>query len=136
MNAELRAGMTAVTFLTRVPVPAGLEFGAEDVRRAGAYFPLVGAAAGVVSGALAQRAGPEIAVLGATLLTGALHLDALADIADAAGATTRERALEIMRDPRVGAFGATAIASDLLVRSSALGRLVSRRRAIRARRRA
>lgn len=132
MNTELRAALTAVTFLTRAPLPSGLDFDAGDVRRAGAYFPLVGAAAGALSGAMAQRAGPELGVLGATLVTGALHLDALADVADAAGATTRERALEIMRDPRIGAFGATAIASDLLVRSSALDRLVARRRAIRA----
>ena len=43
------------------------------------------------------------------VLTGVLHLDALADTADALGAATRERALEIMRDHSIGAYGAVAL---------------------------
>jgi adenosylcobinamide-GDP ribazoletransferase len=60
------------------------------------------------------------------VLTGALHVDGLADTVDALGAATRERALEIMRDPRIGAFGACAVAVDLLVRTLAIAALLDR----------
>jgi adenosylcobinamide-GDP ribazoletransferase len=59
-----------------------------------------------------------------TTLTGALHLDALADTADAIGASTRERALEIMRDSRVGSFGAAALGLDLLLRVAVITQLL------------
>ena len=61
----------------------------------------------------------------AALLTGALHLDALADTADALGARTRERALEIMRDPRIGTFGVVALAVTVLVEADAVGSLAA-----------
>jgi adenosylcobinamide-GDP ribazoletransferase len=57
------------------------------------------------------------------VLTGGLHVDALADSADALGAGTRERALEIMRDPRLGAYGVTAVALALIVEAETLGAL-------------
>ena len=52
-----------------------------------------------------------------------MHLDALADAADALGGTTRERRLEIMRDHAIGSFGAVALILVLLVEASALGAL-------------
>jgi adenosylcobinamide-GDP ribazoletransferase len=121
-----------VSFLTRVPVAGRLELDGEDVRRAGAYFPLVGALLGGGSAALADRFGAEVGLVAGTLATGALHLDALADLADACGASTRERSLEIMRDPRVGAFGVTAIACDLLLKRAALTSLAKADRTVRA----
>jgi adenosylcobinamide-GDP ribazoletransferase len=130
MNAELRAALAAVAFLTRVPV--GVELDGDDVRRAGPYFPVVGAAVGGAAGVVAELLGAELGLAAAVLLSGALHQDALADTADATGAVTRERALEIMRDPRVGAFGVTATVLDLLVKSAALAGLVDRRSAVRA----
>ena len=54
------------------------------------------------------------------LVTGALHLDALADTADALGGTTRERRLEIMRDHAIGSFGAVALVVVLLFEASLL----------------
>ena len=66
-----------------------------------------------------------LALAAATLLTGALHLDALADSADALSARTRERALEIMRDHAIGSYGAVAIALDLLLKAGALSTLAS-----------
>jgi adenosylcobinamide-GDP ribazoletransferase len=131
VNGELRGALAAVAFLTRAPIPARFALVGEDVRRGAAYFPLVGAAVGAGAGRLADRAGPELGLLGATLLTGALHLDALADLADATGAHTRERALEIMKDPRLGAFGVTAITLDLLVKTAALTALTEQGRAVR-----
>jgi adenosylcobinamide-GDP ribazoletransferase len=132
MRKELRAAAAAVTFLTRLPIGGRIDLDGEDVRRSGAYVPLVGAALGAGTAALAERFGAEAGVLAGTLATGALHLDALADVADARGGSTRERALEIMRDPRVGAFGVSAIVCDLLLKRAALASLASRRRSVRA----
>jgi len=132
-RAELRALLAAVSFLTRIPVGRWLVLAGDDVARAGPAFPLVGAgigaAVGGTSAALAQRLSPLLAgILGVAVgavLTGALHLDALADTTDALGARSRERALEIMRDHAVGAYGAVAIALDLLLRVGALAALAS-----------
>jgi adenosylcobinamide-GDP ribazoletransferase len=60
-----------------------------------------------------------------------LHLDALADTADALGATTREHALEIMRDHAVGAYGAVALVLDLGAKAVALAALAGRHDALR-----
>jgi adenosylcobinamide-GDP ribazoletransferase len=129
--ASTRAAVAAVTFLTRVPLGRRIEVDATDVGRGAVFFPLVGAGIGALAGlAAAGLEGPlptlvagGLAVGVAVALTGALHLDALADTADALGAGTRERALEIMRDPRLGAFGVAAVALALLVEAAALGAL-------------
>jgi adenosylcobinamide-GDP ribazoletransferase len=128
---ELRAAVAALAFLTRVPVGRRLALDGDDVARAGFAFPLVGAGLGaVVGGIAAGLASPlsppvaaALALAAGTLLTGALHLDALADTADALGARSRERALEVMRDHAVGAYGAVAIALDLLVKAAAIAAL-------------
>lgn len=132
MRRELRAALAAVCFLTRLPLAGRFELGGGDVRLAGAYFPVVGAALGAAAATAAKRAGPDVGVVAGTLATGALHLDALADLADASGAHTRERALQIMRDPRVGAFGATAIVCDLLLKRAGMAALADGRHPIRA----
>src|SRR6266851_3969628 len=123
---ELRGLAAALAFLTRVPVGRSVVLDAADVARSAAFFPLVGAGVGaVVGGVTAPLCDPLTAPLAAALglaagaaLTGALHLDALADAADALGATTRERALEIMRDHSVGLFGAVALVLDLCAGSA------------------
>jgi adenosylcobinamide-GDP ribazoletransferase len=56
-------------------------------------------------------------------LTGALHVDGLADSADGLAGRDRERSLEIMRDHSLGAYGASALTLDLLVKAAALGAL-------------
>lgn len=137
--AELRGFAAAVAFLTRVPVGRRLELGARDVARGGALFPLVGAGIGAVVGGIAQGlsgslTAPLAAVLGlaaGAVLTGVIHLDGLADTADAFGATTRERALEIMRDHSIGAYGATALLLDLAAKAAALAVLAQRHDALR-----
>jgi cobalamin 5'-phosphate synthase/cobalamin synthase len=106
---------------------------AADVARGAVLFPIVGATVGAVAGlAAAGLEGPlpplvagGLSVGVAALLTGALHLDALADTADALGAQTRERALEIMRDPRIGTFGVVALAVAVLVEADAVGSLAA-----------
>jgi adenosylcobinamide-GDP ribazoletransferase len=132
--AELRGLAAAVAFLTRVPVGRWIELDAADVARGGALFPLVGAGIGTVVGGLTQAlSGPLTALLAAVIglaagavLTGVLHLDALADSADAFGAATRERALEIMRDHAIGAYGAVALVLDLGAKAAALAVLAER----------
>jgi adenosylcobinamide-GDP ribazoletransferase len=129
--AALRGAAAALAFLTRVPVGRRLSLDGGDVARAGPAFPLVGAALGaVVGGIAASLAAPlsplpavALALAAGTVLTGALHLDALADSADAVGAHSRERALEVMRDHTIGAYGAVAIMLDLLVKAAALAAL-------------
>lgn len=139
LTAELRGALAAVCFLTRLPLGRWTALDGGDVARAGVAFPLVGAgigaAVGALAGALADRLSALLAVAVAlaagTLLTGALHLDALADTADALGARTSERALQIMRDSTIGAFGAVAIALDLFVKGAALTALVGQDRVVR-----
>jgi adenosylcobinamide-GDP ribazoletransferase len=130
LGVPLRAVTAATAFLTRVPMPASLAGPAEMVAGAPA-FPLVGAALGALVGetaALLGRVEPAavaagIAVLLEVLLTGALHLDGLADSADGLGARGREHALAAMRDHALGAYGVCAIVLDLLLKTVALGAL-------------
>jgi len=137
--AELRGFAAAVAFLTRIPVGRWIELDAADVARGGALFPLVGAGIGLVVGGVTQAlsgslTAPLAAVIGlaaGAVLTGVLHLDALADTADAFGATTRERALEIMRDHSVGAYGTVALVLDLGAKAAALAVLAERHDALR-----
>src|SRR3954447_25650632 len=129
--AELRGLAGAVAFLTRVPVGRWVALDAADVGRGGALFPVVGAGIGAVVGGAAQSlSGPLTPLLAAVVglaagavLTGVLHLDGLADTADAFGATTRERALEIMRDHAVGAYGALALVLDAVVKVAEIAAL-------------
>jgi cobalamin 5'-phosphate synthase/cobalamin synthase len=137
--ASFRAGVAAVTFLTRVPFGRAIAVDGSDVARGVVFFPLVGAGIGAVTGVIAillherlsslLAAGLAVAV--ALVLTGALHIDALADTVDALGASSRERALEIMRDSRVGSFGAAAVAICLIVKVAAIAQLLDRSGALR-----
>jgi adenosylcobinamide-GDP ribazoletransferase len=134
LAAEARAAAAALAFLTRLPLARKIELGGSDIARSAPLFPLVGAAIGAAVGGGAILAGEALPPLAAAvlalavgaLLTGALHLDALADTADALAGGSRERALEIMRDPRIGAYGAIALALDLLLKAAALSALVER----------
>ncbi len=129
---SVRAAAAAVTFLTRVPLGRGVVVDGADVARGALLFPVVGAGVGALSGGVAVIAHPRLPALAAAgvalalavVLTGAMHVDALADTSDALGASTRERALEIMRDSRVGAFGVTALILDLLVKAAAVAALL------------
>lgn len=112
----------AIQFLTRIPLrlPAPVEF-----RRAAPWFPLVGVFIGAVVGGVVSGLGELVppgvaAIVGVTvglLITGAFHEDGLADIADAfGGGVTVDARLEILKDPRHGTYGVTAIATSIMVR--------------------
>jgi adenosylcobinamide-GDP ribazoletransferase len=133
----MRAGsslLAASAFLTRVPV-GGASY---DIGAGAALFPVVGAGVGAAVGGRAYglahvvpalvAAGAALAV--SVLLTGALHLDGLADTADALGARSREAALAIMRDHAIGTYGTVALVLDLLVKAAALAALAGRSRVV------
>jgi adenosylcobinamide-GDP ribazoletransferase len=119
----------ALMLLTRLPVP-----GAHPARAAGVWaYPIVGVVVGLVGAVvywLAVRLGlpPPMAaicaVAGTVLTTGALHEDGLADTADGfGGGATVARKLEIMRDSRIGTFGALALILSVGLRIVALASL-------------
>jgi adenosylcobinamide-GDP ribazoletransferase len=122
----------ALAFLTIVPVRSG-DPGPRGLAGAAACFPLVGALVGALAGATralgADAFGPltasVLAVLVLTLVTGALHLDGLADTADGLGARGggRERRLAVMRDSATGVFGVLALLGWMLLLTSALASL-------------
>jgi adenosylcobinamide-GDP ribazoletransferase len=134
----LQIAALAFSFLTILPVPsrwlAGL--GPADMARSFALFPLVGLVLAGISVLPAYLLSPKGApLLHASLiaailclLTRALHLDGLADVADGfGGGYTPERRMEIMKDSRTGAFGVAAIVFIVLIKVSALEILVSGR---------
>jgi adenosylcobinamide-GDP ribazoletransferase len=135
MGTLLRRISAAFQFLTRLPIPGPPIEGAE-MGRALAFFPLPGLTLGAIAAAAAWLLAPRLgagvlAVLLVALLawlTGGLHLDGLADVADGLGGGhgDRERTLAIMRDSRIGAFGATALALLLLLKVAAVGELLAR----------
>jgi adenosylcobinamide-GDP ribazoletransferase len=133
MSGTLRPAVAAVAFLTRIPVARAIHLDADDVGRGAWLFPVVGGAVGGICGLLADVAADRLPTLAAgalavglaALLTGALHYDALADAADALGASSRERALEIMRDHAIGAFGALALIVVCLLDATLLGSLAA-----------
>jgi adenosylcobinamide-GDP ribazoletransferase len=115
---EFRTLLTAVQYFTRVPVPRWVGHDSAQLSGTARYLPAVGIAVGAAAAAVFWAAAlvfpATIAAILSTIatiaLTGALHEDGLADTMDGlGGGHTRERALEIMKDPRIGAFGAIAI---------------------------
>lgn len=128
--APLTSFLLAVGLLTRVPVPTPGEVPVGAGAWAAPWYPVVGVAVGAaVGGVFALGAwlglppfmAATVAVAASLALTGALHEDGLADMADAVGGGgTRERALEILRDPRLGTFGVASLVLSLLLRIAAL----------------
>jgi adenosylcobinamide-GDP ribazoletransferase len=127
--APLRGARAAFVFFTRLPV-GGFPYRASDWHWAPAHLPLVGAVVGGLSAAvfglgawlgLGPLSRACLTVSASVWLTGALHEDGLADSADGLGGShgDRRRALEIMKDSRIGTFGAAALTLSLLVRSAA-----------------
>jgi adenosylcobinamide-GDP ribazoletransferase len=129
----MRAFWLALQFLTILPVPATREFGAAVRGRSVLFYPLIGLLiGGLLAGLHAAFDGVPLGVEAIVLLiawvvvTGALHLDGLADSADAlVGAHgDRSRALAIMKDPASGPAGVTALVLVLLLKYAALASIV------------
>ncbi len=128
-----RAFFTAVQFLTRLPVPGGetrdLSTFPDDIKRGLQFFPVIGAGVGLLT-ALAllifDRVLPlPVAIIGALAvearLTGAFHEDAVADFCDAfGGGWTREDVLTILKDSRIGSYGALGLVLAVALRAGGL----------------
>ena len=123
----------AVIFLTRLPLPHPGGVAPGELARALWSAPVVGIAVGLIGAAVYGLAhalhvpalpAAALAVAATLLVTGGLHEDGLADVADGfGGGTTRERKLEIMRDSRIGSYGVCALVLSLLLRVGALASL-------------
>jgi adenosylcobinamide-GDP ribazoletransferase len=132
---QVRLFFIALQFFTRLPIPGWVGFEAAWLQHASRYFPLVGVvvaaiAAGVYYAAALVLPAPVAAVLSTAAsiyITGAFHEDGFADTCDGlGGGMTKERALEIMKDSRVGAYGAIGIVCMLATKLSALAMLPPR----------
>lgn len=142
----MRRLVAAFTFLTRLRIPGNWNLGASDVGRSAAFFPLVGAAIGAVQGGLLltasylshwveRRTGhPHVLpvsvlavllVAAGVLITGSLHLDGLADMADGfGGGRSRDDVLRIMRDHAIGTYGTVALILVLSLKISSIVTLI------------
>jgi adenosylcobinamide-GDP ribazoletransferase len=125
----MRLLLTAVQYFTRIRVPAWVGHAPGQLIGAVRYFPAIGLIVGASGAAVMWLAAlvlpaplPAIFSTAVTILmTGAMHEDGLADTSDGlGGGATRERALEIMKDPRIGVFGAIALILMLLLKIASL----------------
>ena len=126
---EITAFLLAVQFLTRWPVRSPAVFSETRLAASTRYYPLAGALIGAFAGGvfwLAHLVFPVglalvLSTAAALVATGALHEDGFADTCDGlGGGATRERALEIMRDSRLGAYGAAGLGLMLAAKILAL----------------
>jgi len=129
---QIRLFFTALQFFTRLPIPRWVGFEPDWLHHASRYFPLVGLVVGAAAAAvywaatlvLPQAVAVLLSTAASIYMTGAFHEDGFADACDGlGGGTTRERALEIMKDSRIGAYGAIGIGLLLAVKCAALAHL-------------
>ena len=133
MIHELRLFFVALQFLTRVPAPRWVGFEPDWLNQSARWFPLVGMLVGgvaalvlwVTSLVVPPAVSVGLSIASTLLLTGGFHEDGLADTADAlGGAVGRERALEIMKDSRIGSYGALALIAVLGLKAAALAAML------------
>lgn len=129
---QLRLFFIALQFFTRLPIPRWVGFEPAWLHHASRYFPVVGLVVACIAGAVYVAAAlvlpPVLAVLLSTAAgiyaTGAFHEDGFADTCDGmGGGHSRERVLEIMKDSRIGAYGAIGIILLLATKVAALASL-------------
>jgi adenosylcobinamide-GDP ribazoletransferase len=110
--------LTALMFFTRIPCSGFVEYSQDYLDKSSRYFPLVGWIVGA-TGAIVIWIGKLflplpltvlLSMIATIFLTGAFHEDGFVDVCDGfGGGWTKERILEIMKDSRIGAFGAIGI---------------------------
>ena len=129
LRSELEYFFGAIRFFTRLPVPGWVGHSSEALQRSTRYFPMVGLIVGAIAAlvfALTALVWPKtlavLASMATTLyLTGAFHEDGWADMVDGfGGGWGKLRILEIMKDSRIGSFGAVALVILLLAKFCAL----------------
>jgi adenosylcobinamide-GDP ribazoletransferase len=129
---ELRLACVALQFLTRVPVPRWVGFEPVWLQACLRHFPLVGAGVGAFAAVVLWAAlalwpptvAAALSVVATVWLTGAFHEDGLADTCDGlGGAVSRARALEIMKDSRIGSYGAVGLVLALVLKVATVAAL-------------
>jgi len=132
MKSQMKSFFAAVQFLTIFPYPRGLSVEAGEAGRSMGHYPTVGAILGAIlyladrllAGYIPRDLINLVLLAALTILTGGLHWDGFSDTMDALGASrTREERLSIMRDSRVGAFGALSLIFLILLDLSVLHHL-------------
>ena len=123
MRRQIELLLTAVMFYTRIPCPAWVGHSEELLNKATIYFPVMGWVVGGVAGAVYWAAarlfgadvGLLLSIIASVLLTGAFHEDGFADMCDGfGGGWTREKILLIMKDSRLGTYGAVGLGLHLV----------------------
>jgi adenosylcobinamide-GDP ribazoletransferase len=123
---------TALAFLTIFPTPKKYSAGIENLGESAIWFPVVGLLIGGLTALafsgfqlfLPTFLGSALTVWVWIVLTGGLHLDGLADCCDGMlNASSAERRLEIMKDPRIGTFGAIGLVFVILLKVAAVDAL-------------
>lgn len=124
MKRELELFFTALMFFTRLPVPT-IEYSQEKLNASSRYFPLVGVLVGALSATvfmfstliLPLKVAVLLSMIASILITGAFHEDGFADTCDGfGGGYTKEKILDIMKDSRIGAYGAIGIILLLILK--------------------
>jgi adenosylcobinamide-GDP ribazoletransferase len=132
VSRQLALFFTAAQFLTRLPMPAIRDFESSSLSQSVRYFPLVGVLVGLINIGVwwvSNRWLPASVSIGIMLaasaaVTGALHEDGFADACDGfGGGTTPDRVLAIMKDSRIGAYGAIGVFLLLGLKWTALAAL-------------
>ena len=132
IKKEIRIFFTALMFFTRIPCPPSTDHSEEYLNRASKYFTLVG----IIVGALVALSywlfsflfNNDISILLSfvisLLITGAFHEDGLADVCDGfGGGWTKEKILDIMKDSRVGTYGAAGLVLILAIKFTSLAQI-------------
>lgn len=118
IKQELQIFFTALMFYTRIPCPSWVEYSEDYLNQATRYFPLIGWIVGGSTALLLYglhfllpiSVSVILSLAFSILLTGAFHEDGFADVCDGfGGGWTKDRILEIMKDSRVGAYGAVGM---------------------------
>jgi adenosylcobinamide-GDP ribazoletransferase len=125
----MRLFLIAFQFLTIIPLPFAVRCEERDLGRSMAFFPLVGVALGgvlvgidfLLAPLLPRQVTDLLLIVVLTAVTGALHLDGLADVSDGLAARGgRERFLAVMKDSHIGAVGVVGLVLGLLLKYAAL----------------
>jgi len=121
----MRGLILAFQFLTRLPMPSLVDVEEDELASASVWFPVVGLSIGVLLVAVSllglqvnHWVAALLVVLVWTAVTGALHLDGAADLADALGASHRdsESFISTLKDPHIGAFGVLVLVFIILTK--------------------
>lgn len=132
-HPEINLLFNALVFFTRIPAPQGVDYSGSNLNKASRYLPLIGLLIGVCAALmlsltaqfLPQSLAVLLSMLTTILLTGAFHEDGLADCADGfGGGWNKEQVLRIMKDSRIGTYGAVALLISLTIKFHALSELL------------